>query len=135
MIIEAAVSVIAVAFVVLVVYLVSTLLRVREAIVELQRLLLHLNSELPSVIKEIRRTTEHLNALAEQARDGIEHASVLLHAVGEVGETVHQVHALVRGRSGYLLTKLIGVVAGVKAAASVVKERLSKPRKEADGGI
>lgn len=135
MIIEIAVSLIAVAFVVLVTYLVSTLIRVRETVVELQHLLLHLNSELPSIIKEIRRTTEHVNALTEQARDGMEHAAVLLHAVGEVGETVQQVHGLVRGQSGHLLTRLVGVVAGVKAAASVVKERLSKAREGANGGV
>jgi hypothetical protein len=56
-------------------------------------------------------------------RDGVEHASVLLHAVGEVGESVQQMHNVVRGSSGSLLTNVASLVAGVRAATRVMRER------------
>ena len=49
--------------------------------------------------------------------------SVLLHAVGEVGESVQQVHNVMRGSSGTLLTNVAGLVAGVRAATRVMRER------------
>jgi uncharacterized protein YoxC len=67
--------------------------------------------------------TQNLNALTDQARNGVEHASVLLHAVGEVGESVQEVHNVVRGSSGTLLTNVASLVAGVKAATRVMRNR------------
>ena len=67
--------------------------------------------------------SHNLNALAGQARDGVENASLLLHAVGEVGESVQQVHDVVRGSSGTLLTNVASLVAGVRAATRVMRER------------
>jgi hypothetical protein len=61
--------------------------------------------------------------LTDQARDGVKHASVLLHAVGEVGESVQQVHDVMRGSSGTLLTNVASLVAGVRAATRVMRER------------
>jgi hypothetical protein len=56
----------------------------------------------------------------------VEHAAVLLHAVGEVGESVNQVHSLVRGTGGTLLANVASVVAGLRAAKQVVTERLKE---------
>jgi uncharacterized protein YoxC len=67
--------------------------------------------------------SHNLNTLTNQAREGVEHASVLLHAVGEVGESVQQVHDVVRGSSGTLLTNVASLVAGVRAATRVMRER------------
>jgi uncharacterized protein YoxC len=75
-----------------------------------------------------------LNNLADQARDGVEHAAVLLHAVGEVGESVQQVHNVVRGSSGTLLTNVASVVAGFKAATHVMRERYRKEGESHNGG-
>jgi uncharacterized protein YoxC len=102
-------------------------------LLELQGMLGRLNNELPSLLKEVRMMTENVNALTDYARDGVEHASVFLHAVGEVGETVQQMHGLVRGRGEGMLTKLAGVVAGVRAVAAVVKDRIARARAEGKG--
>ena len=114
------------AFAVLVVSVIVTLVQIRKTAVETERLLAHLNSELPLLMKDIRLIAEHVNALAIEARDGVEHASVFLHAVGEMGETVQQVHGLVRGQGGSVVTKLTGVLAGLRAASAVVKARFLK---------
>jgi uncharacterized protein YoxC len=128
--VELAALLVAVAFTVLVAYLVSTLIQIRKTAVESERLFSRLNDELPSLFTEIRRLAENLNAAAIEARDGIEHASVLLHAMGEMGETVQQVHSVVRGQGGHVLGRLTSVIAGVKAASSAVKQRISQARRE-----
>ena len=63
----------------------------------------------------------------------MEHAWVLLHAVGEVGESVQQVHDVMRGSSGTLLAKAASVVAGVKAATQVVREHYRKEGESHNG--
>jgi uncharacterized protein YoxC len=133
MLIEIAGIIAALAFAVLVGYVVYTLIQVRKTLVELQVVLIHMNSQLPPLLKDLRLMTENVNALSEQARDGIEHASVFLHAVGAVGETVEQMHGLVKGQGEGLASKLFSVVAGVKAASAVVKERFSKSHDERNG--
>lgn len=133
MLIDIAGIIAALAFAVLVGYMVYTLIQVRKTLVELQIVLVHMNGQLPSLLKDLRLMTENVNALSEQARDGIDHASGFLHAVGAVGETVEQVHGLVRGHGEGLVSKLFSVMAGVKAASAVVKERLSKSYDERNG--
>jgi uncharacterized protein YoxC len=116
----------AVAFAVLVLYLVSTLIQIRKAAFESERFLSHLNSELPPLLKDVRLVTEQVNALAIEARDSIEHASVFLHAVGQMGEAVQQVQGLVRGQGGNVVSKLSSVFAGLQTASAVVKGRFLK---------
>jgi uncharacterized protein YoxC len=78
--------------------------------------------------------SQHVNQLTQQARDGVEHAAVLLHAVGEVGESVQQVHNVVRGSGGTLMTNVASVLAGFKAATQVMRERYRKEGGPHNGG-
>jgi len=57
-----------------------------------------------------------------------------LHAVGEVGESVQQVHNVVRGSSGTFLVNVASVVAGFKAATHVMRERYRKEGEHHNGG-
>lgn len=133
-IVEIAAILVAVAFAVLVGYLVPVLIQTRKTIAESEQLLAKMNADLPSLVTELRSMSQNLNDLAEQARGGIEHASVLLHAVGEVGESVQQVHNVVRGSSGTLLTNVASVVAGFKAATQVMRDRYRKEGEPHNGG-
>lgn len=126
MIVEIAALLIATAFAVLVGYLVPTLIQLRKTIAESEQLLTRMSSELPSLVREMRAMTENVNALVDQARDGIDHAAVFLHAVGEIGDTVQKVNETVRGKSGSLLVNVASMVAGLKAASTIVKERMNK---------
>ncbi|HET9960921.1 MAG TPA: DUF948 domain-containing protein [Nitrospiraceae bacterium] len=126
MIVDIAAILVAVAFAVLVGYLVPLLIQVRKTVTETEQLLARMNGELPTLITELRTMSQNLNELAEQARSGVEHAAVLLHAVGEVGESVQQVHGLVRGSGGSLVTNLASMVAGFRAAKQVVKDRMKE---------
>ena len=126
MIVEIALCIGAVALVVLVGALVPLLIQLRKPVAESEFLLVHMNAELPLLLKEIRATTENLNALVEQARDGVEHAAVLLHAVGALGDTVQRVHDTVQGTSRSLLVNLASMVAGLRATTTVVAARIHR---------
>ena len=97
---DLAVMIIAVAVVVLVGYLVPTILQVKKTVGQSERLLIRLNHELPGMLKEVKGTNENIRALTDQARVGVDRATVFLNAVGDVGQTVNQVHQTVRGKGG-----------------------------------
>ncbi|MBK9308757.1 MAG: DUF948 domain-containing protein [Nitrospira sp.] len=132
--VEIAVLLVAVAFAVLVGCLVPVLMQVRKTVAESEQLLAKLNVEVPGLVAELRSMTQNLNEVTNQARDGIDHAAVLLHAVGEVGESVQQVHNVVRGSSGTLLNNVASMVAGFKAATHVVRERMKHEGGTHNGG-
>jgi len=123
-IIEIAVLLVAVAFAVLVGYLVPVLMQIRKTVAESEQLLSKMNAEVPGLLAELRSMSQNLNDVTNQAREGVEHAAVLLHAVGEVGESVQHIHNVVRGSSGTLLSNVVSMVAGFKAATKVVRERM-----------
>ena len=133
-IVEMAAILVAVAFAVLVGYLVPMLIQVRKTVAESEQLLAKMNNDLPPLIGELRAMSHNVNDLTEQARMGVEHAAVLLHAVGEVGESVQHVHDAVKGSSGSMLTNVASVVAGFKAATRVMKERFREEGGHHNGG-
>jgi uncharacterized protein YoxC len=124
----------AAAFGVLVAFLVPVLIELRKTVAESKHLLGKMNTELPALVSDLRSMSQNLNALTDRARDGVEHATVLLHAVGEVGESVQQVHNVMRGSSGTLLTNVAGLLAGVKAATKVMRERYRQEGEPHNGG-
>ena len=133
-IIEMAAILVAAAFALLVGYLVPVLIQVRKTVAESEQLLAKMNNDLPPLIGELRAMSHNVNDLTERARTGVEHAAVLLHAVGEVGESVQHVHEVVKGSSGSMLTNVASVVAGLKAATKVVKERFREEGGHHNGG-
>lgn len=132
--VEIAAIFVAVAFAVLIGYLVPVLIQVRKTVAESEQLLAKMNADLPALVAELRAMSQNLNDLTDRARNGVEHASVLLHAVGEVGESVQQVHNVVRGSSGSLLTNVASVVAGFKAATQVMRDRYRNEGGPHNGG-
>jgi len=133
-IIEIAAILVAAAFALLVGFIVPVLIQVRKTVAESEQLLAKMNNDLPPLIGELRAMSHNVNDLTEQARTGVEHAAVLLHAVGEVGESVQQVHEVVKGSSGSMVTNVASVVAGLKAATKVVKERFREEGGNHNGG-
>ena len=80
------------AFAALVGGLIPLLLQLRKPVAESEHLLARMNAEPPLLLKEIRAATENMNSLIEHARGGVEHAAVLLHVAGAVGDTMQRVH-------------------------------------------
>ncbi|MGE0644727.1 MAG: DUF948 domain-containing protein [Nitrospira sp.] len=133
-IVEIAVLLVAVAFAVLVGCLVPVLMQVRKTVAESEELLSKMKVEVPGLVAELRSMSQNLNEVTNQARDGVGHAAVLLHAVGEVGESVQQVHNVVRGSGGTLISNVASMVAGFKAATHVVRERMKHEGGRHNGG-
>ncbi len=116
---EVAALIVAMAFAALVGFLVPVLIQARKAVAEVEQSLARINTELLPLLGEMRTTMANLNELAEKTRDGVDHASVLLHAAGEIGESVQQFHDMVRGTGGSLLRNVVNMVfAGVQAATA-----------------
>jgi len=124
--IEIAALIVAVAFAALVGFLVPVLLQAKKAVAEAEQSLVRINTELLPLLNEMRTTMANVNELVEKTRDGVDHASVLLHTAGEIGETLQQVHDMVRGSSGSLMRNVINMVfAGVQAATAAFGGRAS----------
>jgi uncharacterized protein YoxC len=133
-IVEIAAILVAVAFVVLVGFLVPVMIQIRKTVGESEQLLAKMNDDLPPLIGEIRAISHNMNEATKQARGGVEHAATLLHAVGEVGESVQHMHNAVKGSSGSMLTNVASVVAGLKAATQVMKDRFREEGGHHNGG-
>jgi uncharacterized protein YoxC len=133
-IVEIAAILVAIAFVVLVGFLVPVMIQIRKTIGESEQLLAKMNDDLPPLIGEIRAISHNMNEATKQARGGVEHAAALLHAVGEVGESVQHMHNVVKGSSGSMLTNVASVVAGFKAATQVMKDRFREEGGHRNGG-
>ena len=126
MIVEIAICVGAGALAVVAGLLVPLLIQLRKPVAESEYLLDRMNAELPLLLKEMRAATENLNRLVEHARGGVEHAAVLLHAAGRLGDTVQQVHKTVQGTSRSFLVNLASIVAGFRATTSIVKTHIQR---------
>ncbi len=133
-IVEIAAILVAVAFVVLVGFLVPVMIQIRKTVGQSEQLLAKMNDDLPPLIGEIRAISHNMNEATKQARGGVEHAAALLHAVGEVGESVQHMHNVVKGSSGSMLTNVASVVAGFKAATRVMKDRFREEGGHHNGG-
>lgn len=121
--IELAAVIIAVALVVLVGFIVPTVIQVRKTATQAEQLLSQVNAELPGILKEVKQTNENVRAMSDQAREGMDRATVLLHAIGDVGETVNQVHGMIRGQSASLARNVVKLLGGVRAVLLSIKER------------
>ena len=120
---EIAAVIIAVALAVLVSFIVPTVIQVRKTATQAEQLLSQVNAELPGILHEIKQTNENVRAMSDQAREGVGRATVLLHAIGDVGETVNQVHGMVRGQSASLAKNVVKLLSGVRAVLLSIKER------------
>ena len=124
--IDFAAVLIAVAFVVLVGYIVPTVIQVRKTVTQAERLLSQVNAELPELLKEIKQTNENVRVMSTQARDGVGRVSVLMNAIGDVGETVNQIHEVIRGKGATLAKNLVGMLVNLRAVALSLKNRAQK---------
>ena len=132
--IEVAVVIITVAFVVLVGSIVSTMIQLRKTVLQSERLLSQVNVELPEILKNLKQTNENVLAMSAQAREGVDRVSVLMHAIGGVGETVNQVHGVIRGKSATLVKNLVNALVGLRAVALTLKHRAQTSRTKKGGG-
>lgn len=125
MVIEIAVGVMAAAAVALVAVLAPMLMQLRKTAEESERLLRRMNEDLPVLFREATQAAQNVNHVAGEMREAAARARVLGVAMGGVGETIAQVHELVKGKSGTLLANACSLLAGVRAAYGVFTQKTS----------
>jgi len=123
MFIEIAVGIVALAAVVLVAVLVPMLIQLRKTAEESERLLRRMNEDMPVLFREATQAAQNMNQVASEIREAATRARVLGEAMGGVGETINQVHELVRGGAGTLLTNVGSLLAGFRAAYGVFTQK------------
>ena len=125
-VLNVAVMVIVVVVLVLAGYLVSTMIQIRRTVAQSERLLSQVNDALPEILRDIKQTGENVRVVSALARESANNASVLVHAIGEMGQVVTRMHSVFRGKGSTLLTRLARVASGVRAVADTIKGRAQK---------
>lgn len=121
--VELAILITAASCVVLTGFLVSLMIQARRTIAEAGEMLAKLNAELPSLVAELRYLSHSLHQAIEIVRRAVEPVSELLHAAGEVGQTVQNVHRDVRHSGEHFLSRVAGLGAGIRAAVQRLRKR------------
>jgi len=134
MIIEIAVSVMAVAAIVLVAFFVPVLIRLRRTAEESERLLRRMHEDLPVLVKEATRAVNNMNQVVTDLREGAARARVLGEAMGEIGETINQMNGFARSWTGRVLVNASSLLAGFRAAYGVFRHKASSTHNQEGGG-
>ncbi len=124
--IEIAAVIIALAFVALVAVVIPTVIQLRKTVRQSEQVLSQVSAALPKILLDLKQTNENVRVLSAQAREGVNRVSVLMNAVGEVGETVNQVHGVLRGQGASFVKKAFGVLTSLRTVAHTVKNRAQK---------
>jgi uncharacterized protein YoxC len=142
---DIAFMILAVCGAVLVGVLIPTLLEVKRAMAESRRLMDMIDGEVVPLLRDLRTGATQVNDLVEQARAGVDRASVLFRAVGEVGDRLQTAQARVdqvleRGqhvmnnKGTAMVATVLGLGAGLRAAAATFRERRAIKREGGHNG-
>lgn len=113
-------------------YLLATIIWIRKVAIQSERLLSQMNTVLPDILHNIKRTSENVRVVSVLARENMEAASVLVHAIRDVGYAVNRVHGALRegiygllhGKGATWLMRLAQVGSDVRPVADTVKSRV-----------
>lgn len=121
MFINVLVSIVVIAFVVLVGYVVwalknfcRTLQRVDEATINIER-------ELTPLLATLRESSERIRITVEHVQKGVCRAETLLEAIGEVGDSLHTVNDFLRNRTSQYLNQGMALWSGFQAFRNYFK--------------
>ncbi len=115
--------------------LIPTLIELRKTARESSRAVEIVNTELGPLLKEMRTATGEFSQFMDQAQSSVEHASMLFHAIGDLGDRLQRAQehvggfwqrvqeALLPGKSNALVHWLT-VGSGLAAAGTFIKQRL-----------
>lgn len=96
MIIEISVACIAVAFVVLVAFLVATLQSARASLKQVSETLAHLEVKVDAISQETVKLMHTTQNIADDVQGKMKSVDTLFHSIGQVGESVHQITSSVK---------------------------------------
>ncbi len=130
---ELGILLIGAAVVALVAVLIPTLIELRKTMTEAKELLALVRTETLPLLREVREVGENVNVIAEQVRVGGEYATNFLRAVGNLGTSIQHAQDIVRGKSSNVVSNIMVLGAGIRAATDVVMRRVRKERSPFNG--
>jgi uncharacterized protein YoxC len=114
---------VAVAFVVLVIAMVRTLIEIRKTAYQARQFFVQLNKDAPLILNYLQGTSKNVRGITDETKDGISHALVLFHAVGDVGHTLGTMHHTVLWQAKRLGNRVDILMAGMKAMYQSIRRR------------
>ncbi len=113
-VVAVAVAILAVLGIIWTITLVSLVAVLRRQAQHLDGVLRAVETELPSMLADIRETARGLNRLAQDVAGATPHLRATLEALEEVGENVRSATGTVRSLLGYRLIPVAGILAGLR---------------------
>ena len=111
-----AAAIAAIAFALLVGYLIPILIRVRRNIERIEHWLEEANAQLAPMVSEVRAMVLRINALVDRADARLERAGELAEALGEIGTTLQAANEFVKRRGSSFYINMASLAAGAWAA-------------------
>lgn len=127
MMLNIAAVIVAVAMIVLVVFLVPLIMELRRTATAVREFVEGMEAELKPTIAEMNRTLADLQILTGGAAEKVEDVKCFMSAVGETGRGLRTISTVVGGAAG-ALTKSSLWLTGAKVAGSYMMDKLIKKR-------
>jgi uncharacterized protein YoxC len=129
MVMELAVLLIAIAVVVLTAFLIPVVIEAKKTVVTLREVTESLGNQLKPTLQELQGTLSEAKGLVAQVTARTEEVKTLTTALGETGHNLRVINNAL-GSAATVVASTAAWGAGIKAAMSLVLDRLSKKRKE-----
>lgn len=110
-----------IAFVVLVGYVVWILIQLRRTLQRVDEVLVNTERELTPLLSNLRESSERIRISSVHLQKGIGRAEGLFEAIGEVGDSVHKVNEFLRSGTSQYLNQGMALWSGVQAFRNYFK--------------
>lgn len=127
MLINLAAVAVAVAMIVLVMFLVPLIMEMRRTATTLREFIERMEADLKPTIKELNATLADLQILTNGAAEKVEDVQCFMSAVGETGRGLRTISTIVSGAAGALSKSALWMT-GAKVAGSFLMDKLIKKR-------
>lgn len=122
-----AVLLMALALVVLVIFMIPALLEIRRTAAEMRLFINQTNGELKPVLMELERNLSELRTVMEGIAERRENIQVFMEAVGDTGRNLRTINSVIGTVANAAATSSVWI-AGARAAGRFLAERLIKKR-------
>ncbi len=113
-VVAVALAILAVLGIIWTITLVSLVAVLKRQSLRLDGVLRAVETELPSMLADIRETARGLNRVAQDVSDATPHLRTTLQALEEVGENVRSATGAVRNLLGYRFIPVAGILTGLR---------------------
>jgi uncharacterized protein YoxC len=110
-------------------FLIQTLRQIKKTGKALEELLISVKGEVPALLKGIRETNAHLDAMVQEVRDKVDRLGRFVEAIKEAGETFIYLNRIFKGGMGKMAISTLSAAVGLKNASQYLFKHWSKGEK------